>query len=179
MQDVAEAKKIVKEKYSTVARQNLIRQELLSLHLSKIIDAESRTPNKALAKIRDNITTFAPQEPETQRSEEAKVEYLYNALIGVDWAKPALTNGYAQEPPWDLQQLYTALAAAYYQEQSRSAASKTASGTSSILWGLQGMYDRPRYIKNTFLKDQVPKTCATINVISVYTTAGNVQIKEI
>lgn len=66
-----------------------------------------------LTKLRDIITKFAPQGPRSHRSEEAKVEYLYGAMIGIEWAKNALPNCYGNVLPWSVIQLYTALDSAW------------------------------------------------------------------
>ena len=53
----------------------------------------------ALDKLRKTINKFALQGPLTYRSEEAKVEYLSDAVVGQTWASSALTNCYVQKNP--------------------------------------------------------------------------------
>ena len=45
------------------------------------------------------------------------MEYLHDAVIGVEWDKSVLTQSLATIPPWKFQQLYTALDSAWLQEQ--------------------------------------------------------------
>lgn len=67
------------EKYNMVAQQNLIRPELLWLHLSKTMGAKSCPTNEALAKVRDRSTTFKPQVLDTERSEE-EIKFLQSEM---------------------------------------------------------------------------------------------------
>lgn len=49
----------------------------------------------------------------THRSEQDKFEYLYDATIGAEGARNALTQFYRNNPPWNSQQLNTALDSAW------------------------------------------------------------------
>lgn len=61
------------------------------LHINKVIEKESCDVWDGLEEIRDIITKFAPQGPTSHRFEETKVEYLYEEMMGVEWAKFSLT----------------------------------------------------------------------------------------
>lgn len=71
----------------------------------------------ALEKLPDMIIFYTPQGPKSYRTEEDRVEYLQNALAGVGWAKSALTQCYAHDPPWTFHQLYTAQEISWLQEE--------------------------------------------------------------
>ena len=45
-------------------------------------------------------------------------------MIGTEWAKPVLTQSIASTPPWNFQQMYTALDAAWLQEQKQTESRK-------------------------------------------------------
>lgn len=67
---------------------------------------------------RNTITTIAAQGPLSFRTEEGKVKFPYNAVVGNDWCKVFLTQRFAQNPPCNFNQLFTALDTACLQEQS-------------------------------------------------------------
>lgn len=132
-------------KFNNISRQIRVRQYLQSLSLNAIVSKESCDVSEGLEKLRNTIVKFAPQGPMSYRSEEAKVEYLYNAVVNCEWAKNALTQCYAQDPPWNFYQLFTALDTAWLQEQRRtSTISASASDPSTVFWDSQQTYGRPR-----------------------------------
>ena len=81
------------------------------MHAKKLKTAEG------LEELREIITRFAPQGPQTHRFEEDKVEYIYKAVVGASWTKSALANSQSTFNPCDFQHLYTALDAAWLQDQ--------------------------------------------------------------
>lgn len=132
--------------YNNITRQNRVRQYLQGISLTSIMEKESCDTSDGLEKLRNIITRFAPQGPRSYRSEEAKVEYLYNAVAGLSWSKPALTQCYTNDPPWKFQQLYTALDSAWLQEE-RQKDVKMQDNRPEIIpihWESQGMYGVPR-----------------------------------
>lgn len=104
-------------KYKNVNRQICIRQFLHRTTLFSIMDKDSCDLSTALEKLCDTVTSYVPQGPISNRSEEAKVEYLYYAVSSIDWAKLALTQCYTHEPSWDFYKIYTALDAFWLNEQ--------------------------------------------------------------
>lgn len=74
-------------------------QYLKSLHLNKIMEKESCDVNEGLEKLYDIIKKFASQEHKSHRYPEAKVGYLYEAIIFIDWAENGLTNAYSSTSP--------------------------------------------------------------------------------
>lgn len=137
------AQKMIAE-LNNITRQNRVRLYLQGLKLPAVIQKENCDVTDSLGKFRTTITRYAPQGPMSYRTEEAKVEYLYNSVIGLPWTKPALTQCYANLPPWNFQQLYTALDAAWLQEQ-RQAENKIqpVSPARNVFWEVQGMYGVP------------------------------------
>ena len=73
--------------------------------------------SEGLENLRETITKFTRQGPATHRSEQDKTEYIHGSVIGLDWAKSVLSQSIASRPSWTFQQLYTALDAAWLQEQ--------------------------------------------------------------
>lgn len=146
-----EASTKIQLEFNSIARQNRVRKYLQSLSLTSIMEEKSCSVAEGLEKLREVITKFTPQGPRTHRSEEDKVEYLYDAVIGAEWAQPALTQCYATTPPWNFQQLYTALDSVWLQKQKvdekrgyKNDTSRNISTQSSILWEKQGFYGIPR-----------------------------------
>lgn len=107
----------LQDDFSSIARQNVIRKYLQDLSLLFFMEKKSCKAGEALEELREAITKFTPQGPRTHRSEEDKVEYLYNVTIEAEWAQNALTQCYTNNPPWNFQQLYTALDSAWLQHQ--------------------------------------------------------------
>lgn len=140
-----QAKNFLVRNYSSPSRQNRIRQFLQGLTLKGIIEKESCDTSEALERLRETITKYAPQGPGSFRTEEAKVEYLYNAVAGHDWAKIPLTQCYSHDPPWNFHQLFIALDTSWLQEQRlTSVPLASSSDSSTVLWESQGTYGAPR-----------------------------------
>lgn len=159
----------MQEEFNSLTKQNRIRKYLQTLRLNSVMEKKSCDMPKALEDFRETITKYAPQGPKQHRLEDYKVEYLYDAVIGADWAQAALTQCYASTPPWDFQQLYTALDAAWLQEQRRvdghlkdKGVPDPSSSISNIMWESEGSYGVPRHEKSTrprlnFRKSYKPK----------------------
>ena len=73
-------------------RQNGVRKTLQSLRLNNVMKEKQFSVSEALNFVREKISSLTPQGPIAHRTEESKVEYLYQALIGCEWAKAALSN---------------------------------------------------------------------------------------
>ena len=155
---------LMRNEYNSFTRQNHVRKFLQGLRLQAIMDKKNCSPNEALEELRSQISKFAPQGPKNHRSEEDKVEYLHDAVIGIDWAQSALTQSVASNPAWNFQQLYTALDSAYLQHQkqkegsSRDQSKAVSSSMPGILWESQRTYGNP---KNKFRKGKRCFTCGS------------------
>lgn len=75
----------------SIARQNRVRKYLQNLSLTIVLEKKSCNVSKTLEELCEVITMDTPQGPRTHRSEEDKVEYLYDATIKAEWAQSALT----------------------------------------------------------------------------------------
>ena len=153
--------------FNSLTRQTRVRKHLQSIRLNDIMAKKKLSVPEALENIRETITKFAPQGPQAHRTEESKTEYLYKAVIGAPWAKSTLSLSQSSIPPWNFQQLYTALDSAWLQEQEEEEARKRDTkrklGSSSresipdiFLSGFQGqgIYNFPR---NPGSKSSVPR----------------------
>ena len=109
---------------NSITRQNRIRKLLQNLRLSQILKTKNCSVSEALAELCENITQYTPQGPPARRSDPDKTEYLYDAVIGTEWAKPVLTQSLASTPPWTFQQMCSALDAAWLQEQKQNESRK-------------------------------------------------------
>lgn len=116
------------------------------------MEKDSCDVSTALEKLRDTTTKFAPQSPKSDCSEEARIECLYKALSDIDWAKSALTQCYAHEPPWDFQKQCTALDTLWLQEQRDAKKTQPTSNTMDVLFGSQPTYSNPRHGQGRFHK---------------------------
>ena len=120
----SEACKILTEEYNSLTRQSRVRKHLQSLRLADVMKRKKLSITEGLEELRDVITRLTPQGPPTHRNDEDKVEYLYKAVVGATWAKSALSNSQSSSPPWNFHQLYSALDAAWLQEQEEKEARK-------------------------------------------------------
>ena len=103
--------------FNSLTRQNRVRKLLQKPRLSRILETKRIPVSEALEELRETITKYTPQGPPTHHSEQDKTQYLHDAVIGVECTKSVLTQSLAALPPWKFQQLYTALDAAWLQEQ--------------------------------------------------------------
>ena len=83
----------------------------------------------------ETITRFTPLGPSAYRTDEEKVEYLHDAVIGIPWAKSVLTQSISASPPWDFQRLYTTLDAAWLHEEKEKEGNKLDQMSSSSAYG--------------------------------------------
>ena len=161
----AEACVKMRSEFNSITRQNRVRKYLQGLRLSAIMRERSCSVTEALEELRETITKFAQQGPRNHRSEEDKVEYLYRAVVGHEWASNSLSQAIASEPA-DFQQMFTDLDSAWLQQQEETEGRKrdgipqaryrTEQG--SRLPGLyyegQGFYAKPRKFNS---KSSVPR----------------------
>ena len=151
--------------FNSITRQNRVRKYIQGLRLTAITRERSCTVTEALEELRQTITKFAPQGPRNHCSEEDKVEYLYHAVVGHEWASNPLSQAIASEPA-DFQQMFTDLGSAWLQQQEETKGRKR-DGTSqtryrteqgSHLPGLyyegQGFYGKSRKFNS---KSSVPR----------------------
>lgn len=100
--------------------------------------------SEGLHNIRKTIDKFTTQGPVSFPIEEAKVEYMYGAVICQEWANAALKNCYAQKEPWKFSQICSALYWAWLQEQRRSGKTVNVApkldNVVSIMWESQHKY---------------------------------------
>ena len=101
---------------NSITRQNCVRKYLQGFRLTAIMREQSCSVTEALEALRETITKFSQQGPPNHRSEEGKVEYLYRAVIGHEWASNSLSNAIACEPA-EFQQMFTDLDSAWLQQQ--------------------------------------------------------------
>lgn len=129
------------QEFNSITRQNRVRKLLQNLRLSQILKTKNCSVSDALEELRETITRYTPQGPPTHRSDPDKTEYLHDAVIGTEWAKPVLTQSLASTPPWTFQQMYTALDAAWLQEQKQNESRKRDSTrTQSMMPSLPGIH---------------------------------------
>lgn len=139
-------------KYSDIIRQNRIRKTLQSFRLNSIIKEKNLEVPEALSLLRERITRLAPQGPMAHRTEEAKVEYLYHAVVGCKWAKAALANVYSSATPCTLEKLHNSLDSAWLQEQEQiegnqrdmDQENKSDNDAAAMMYVGQGIYGQPR-----------------------------------
>lgn len=112
------------QEFNSITRQNRVRKLLQNLRLSQILKTKNCSVSEALEELRETITRYTPQGPQTHRSDLDKTEYLHDAVIGIEWAKAVLTQSLASTPPWTFQQMYTALDASWLQEQKQNESRK-------------------------------------------------------
>lgn len=152
----AEACSLMQQEFNSLTRQSRVRKHLQKLRIGEIMSRKKCSVAEALEELREIITKLAPQGPKTHRSDEAKVEYLYQAVVGASWAKASLSASQSSNPPWTFQQLYSSLDAAWLQEQEEIEARQRDKGSRSniesisngmipgIFYQGQGIYGRPR-----------------------------------
>lgn len=137
------------DEYSNITTQNRVRKYLQSLTLSSIISKENIGISEGLDKLRNVIEKFSQQGPLSYRTDEAKIEYLFDALNDQEWASSTISNCYAQKEPWKFHQLCSALDAAWLQEQRKKGKheeiNKNTNDIIPINWQAgQGQYGIPR-----------------------------------
>lgn len=139
----------VQNEFNSIARQNRIRKYLQTLSIGSIMKTKSCSVEEALEHLLETRTNFTPQGPSNHRSEDDKVEYLYDAVIEAEWARNALTQCYTNIPSRNFQQLYRALDSAWLQHQkvmNKSAAIPNVEthDLHNIPWGKQSFYGVPK-----------------------------------
>lgn len=82
-----EASNKVENEYNSIARQSRVRKYLQGLNLNKIMEKECCDVSAVLKKRRDISTMFTPRGPKYHIFEDAKTEFLYEIMIGIEWAK--------------------------------------------------------------------------------------------
>lgn len=108
---------MTRNEFNSITRQTRVRKNLQSLRLNDIMSRKKLTVSETLEYLRETITKLALQGPVSHRSDEARTEYLYKAVVGAPWAKNAISTFQSSNPPWNFEQLYKALDAALLQEQ--------------------------------------------------------------
>ena len=103
--------------FNSLTRQNRVFKPLQNLRPSRFTETKRIPVSEALEELRETITKYTPHGPPMQQSEQDQMEYLNDAGIGVEWTKIVLTQSLAAISPWTFQPLYTALDAAWLQEQ--------------------------------------------------------------
>ena len=108
VQTFADACVKMRTEFNSITRQNRVRKYLQGLWLTAVMRERSRSVTEALEEFRETITKFAQQSSRNHRSEEDKMEYLYRAVVGHEWASNSLSQAIASEPA-DFQQMFTNL----------------------------------------------------------------------
>jgi hypothetical protein len=98
----------------SLARQTRARKHLHKLLLGEIMSRKICSVAEGL-ELREIITKLAPKGPNAHCSDEAKVEYLYHAVMGASWAKASMCDSQSSNSPWNFQQLYYSLDASCVQ----------------------------------------------------------------
>jgi hypothetical protein len=94
----AEATAMMQEDFNSLTRQNCVRKHQQKLRFLTIVKKKNCTVTEGLEELREIITKLTPQGPRTHRSEEDKVEYLFKAVVGSNWAKYSLSSSQAASP---------------------------------------------------------------------------------
>lgn len=89
--------------YNSFIRQNRVRAYHQEIKRFSIKQKGKRDATKGLKLIRILDARYKPQDPMLYQPEEAKVEYFYSSVIGLNWATPVLTQGYASYVSWTCQ----------------------------------------------------------------------------
>lgn len=84
-------KQLLISKYSNATKKEKIGQYFQKLSLRIVMDKKICDVIEALEDFRNTIAKFAPQGLLSYHTEEAKVEYLYNAVVGSKWCNIPLT----------------------------------------------------------------------------------------
>lgn len=143
------------KQFDTKTKQTRVRQYLQSLTLTEIVNNKSCTISDGLEELRSTISKLAPQGPTAHRTEEAKIDYMYNAVLQHEWASTVLNSCYTEDSKMTFNKLCNALDSAYLQHQNRKNMSQNNPGSSSmhesqIFWENQRFYGKPRG-KNKFM----------------------------
>ncbi len=141
------AKETMINEFNDRTKQESTRMYLQNLTLRKIMERDTLDVPKALEKLREEITKFAPSGPPEYRSDRVMVEYLCDAVRDEEWPRNTLENCYSNQ--WTFNHLYTSLSGAWYQKTRRENPRPTtslSSGSSdpTILYEGQRMYGNPR-----------------------------------
>jgi hypothetical protein len=154
----SEACSLMQQEFNSLTRQSRVRKHLQKLRIGEVMNRKKCSVAEALEELRELITKLAPQGPKTHRSDEAKVEYLYQAVVGASWAKASLSASQSSNPPWTFQKLYSSLDAAWLQEQEEIEARQRDKGGRNniesisqgtlpgIFYQGQGIYGKPRQV---------------------------------
>ena len=146
------AKCVMLDEFNSRTKQESTRLYLQSLTLKKVMEKHSIDEPKALERIWEEITQYAPSCPPEYRSDRVMVEYLSDALRGNDWAENSLDNAYSND--WSFNKLYTSLTGAWYQKtrhRIKTSSQPSSSGSDPsdlILYEGQRMYGAPRGKRN-------------------------------
>ena len=155
----------MRTEFKRITRQNRVRKYLQGLRLTAVMRERSCSVTEALEELRETITKFSQQGPRNHRSEEDKVEYLYRAVVGHEWAGNSLSQAIASEPA-DSQQMFNDLDSAWLQKQEETEGRKRdgipqaryrmeqGSRLPGLYYEGQGFYGKPRKFNS---KSSVPR----------------------
>lgn len=79
---------------NNITRQNRVWSYLQESKLPLVKQNEKYEVREDLKHIRNLVGSFALQGSMSYRSEDARVKYLYNSVLSLEWAKTALTQCY-------------------------------------------------------------------------------------
>lgn len=91
-QTFGEACYLMKCELDSVIVQKRVLRYLQIIQLKSITDEKGCSVSEALDKLKEKIRKFTSQGPPAHRTEEAKVEYLYEAVVGQKWTRDALAK---------------------------------------------------------------------------------------
>ena len=134
--------------FDTNAKQTRVRQYLQSLTLTETMQKNSCDVSEGLEILRNTISKFAPQGPHAHRTDEAKIEYMYNTVIEHPWASAVLNTCYADDNDLTFNKLCNALDSAWLQEQNKKKQvqqfnTNANNSETNIFWESQRFYGRP------------------------------------
>jgi hypothetical protein len=87
----SEACSLMQQEFNSLSRQSRVRKHLQNLQIGEVLNRKKVKVAEALEELRELITKLAPQGPKTHCSDEAKVQYLYQAVVGASWEKASLS----------------------------------------------------------------------------------------
>ena len=181
---------IVEKGYNSTVRQTKVKKYLNTLRISKFVNAGAEMSD-ALAKVHNIINKLSRQGPASHRGEAHRIEFLHQAVMGLDWSKDPLTRIAPNNLTFE--ELYGELENALQLEKEAEIAklrdnismylNKAASdsdGNERIFYAGQGRYARPPSLVNnrgrkaeSFGKSSyVPKSFDPLSIAGCFNCEG-------
>ena len=142
----------IQNHFNGVDKQQRIKAELSTLTLDSFTRKNHGNLREGLAELATYITNRTPQCPPNFRSEQNKIDFLRQAVIGNDWAKNVLCN---IGPSTRFQQFYLELATALqvHEESARRKATPGSSSSNGLTTNKPFiMFNQPKYARQVTRK---------------------------